>query len=98
MIAFIAKAVQRPAQGGGNSVLPLPGAKAGYLRSWARACEERGLRWPKGVTLKRRLDDLEGRPGFADELLGYHYGVRYEGKSPDPGCETKLTERIKRWE
>ena len=98
VIAFIAKAMRRPAESCGFASLPLPELKAGYFRSWAKSCEERGLRWPSGTTLKSRLDDLDDRPGFAKELLSYHYGVKYEGKSPDPQCEAKLTERIKRWE
>jgi len=97
-IAFIAKAMRPPAEGGGFSVLPILGTKAGYFRAWAKACEDRGMRWPRGVTLKRRLDDMDGRPRFGDELLGYHYGVKYEGLSPDPEREAQLTERIKDWE
>lgn len=98
VIAFIAKAGRRQTEGGGFAALPESGGRAGYLRAWARACENRGLRWPRGVTLKRRMDGMECRPVFGDDLLNYHYGVRYEGKPTDPEREKRLMERIGNWE
>lgn len=97
--AFVLKAIRRSsAEGGAWSVLPASGLRAGYLRAWARACEDRGLKWPGGATLKRQLEGIENRPGFGDDLLGYHYGMRYEGKPADPEREKRLMERIERWE
>ena len=97
--AFILKAIRRSSvEAGAYSALPVSGVKAGYLRAWARACEDRGLKWPGGATLKRQLDGIENKPDFCEELLGYHYGVKYEGKPPVPESEARLTERIKAWE
>lgn len=84
IIAFIAKAIRHPVESVGFAALGKDGTKAGYFRAWAKACEERGLKWPGGTTLKSRLDMMEIMPDFGDELLRYHYGVMYEGADSRP--------------
>ncbi|QTN31479.1 transglutaminase domain-containing protein [Akkermansiaceae bacterium] len=98
LLAFIAKALRSPIVAEGFASLPQEAEKPGYLRAWIQACQDRGLAWQRGVTLKKRLEGMERRPPFADEFLGYHYGVNYEGHAPDPQREANLVQKIRRWE
>ncbi len=78
---------------------PSPGGGApDYLVAWRRACGSRGVAMAAGATLRCQLDRMEPRPEFGDELLGYHYGIRYEGKTPDRPREKRLVRRIRSWE
>jgi hypothetical protein len=97
-ISIIAKAVRRPAEGGGFSVLQIPGAKAGYFQLWRRACEKKGLAGRTGWTLKRQIAEMEEPPAFAEDLRGYHYALRYEGRPPDADLERRLVSEIKGWD
>ncbi len=69
-----------------------------YLLAWRRACALRGITLPGGATLLDQLERIDPRPEFGDELLAYHYGTRYEGKTPDRPLEKRLIRRIKAWE
>jgi len=51
-----------------------------------------------GLTLGKQLESLEKMPDFGDELMEYHYGVRYEEKPPDADCEGRLLKKIREWE
>lgn len=96
-VAFVAKGLKRPADAGGFAPIPGLQGKGGYLEAWRRACEDRGLRWPAGTTLRTRLGEIESRPDFGDDLLGYEYGIRYQEKPADPETEGRLLSRIERW-
>ena len=96
-VAFIARALGRSAGAGGFTPIPGLAGKGGYLTAWRRACADRGFRWPAGTTLRKRLEEIEDRPDFCDELLGYDYGLKYEEKAADPETEVRLKDRIKRW-
>lgn len=70
----------------------------GYLRSFITACVRRGVRCYPGRTLRAMVDALGESPAFAGELLGYHYGVRYEGRERDRAYEKQLGSRIREWD
>ncbi|MFM2198846.1 MAG: hypothetical protein RLZZ505_2278 [Verrucomicrobiota bacterium] len=70
----------------------------GYLASWRRACEKKGMGGKPGSTLKRQLAEMNAPPAFGDELRDYHYAVRYEEKPPDTDRERRLLAEIKGWE
>ncbi len=80
----------------GQDEASAPG-RSGYLMTWERACEKKGLRRRPGVTLRRQLEGMEDAPEFARELMGYHYGVRYEEKPPDAESEGRLVGKISEW-
>lgn len=82
------------ASGSGNREV---GRAAGYLDPFVDACRRRGLRVSPGVTLRALIERLDEPPEFAEELASYHYGVRYEGKSPDTGKEKALRRRVELW-
>ncbi|MDP4720181.1 MAG: transglutaminase-like domain-containing protein [Akkermansiaceae bacterium] len=71
--------------------------RAGYIAAWEKACSERAVRRKKGDTLKAQLASVAPVPEFSEELLGYHYGVRYEGKSAEPETERNLIRRMREW-
>jgi hypothetical protein len=98
LVAFIAKGLRRSPGSGGFAQIPGLEQKGGYLATWRRACEDRNLRWPAGTTLRRRLEEIESRPDFGDELLGYDYGIKYQEKPPSLEIEERLVEGIRKWE
>lgn len=82
------------------------GKEMGYLAEWKRALKKRGMRYALGDTLKRQVDrvrsqrieeDPEAAPGFVDELIRYHYAVRYEGEEANPERERKIEREIRKW-
>lgn len=97
-LAFLLKRMAARPENIGGHVFPGATRKSGYLGAWRRVCEERGIRWPRGKTLKGQLAELPERPSFGDDLLAYHYAVKYEGKAPEKEREAELTQRIKGWE
>lgn len=86
----------KAAQGGGE--MNLRKRRSGYLAAWERACAERAVRRKRGDTLKSQVGRVAPTPDFAEELLGYHYGVRYEGKAVEPDREKSLIKRMREWE
>lgn len=70
----------------------------GYFQIWQGSFRKRVKGARPGLTLGKQLESLDGRPEFGDELLRYHYGVRYEEKPPDAESEGRLLKRIKDWE
>ena len=77
----------------------MPEEKDGYFRVWQDAFRKRVKGAERGLTLGRQMEILaEDKPGFGEELLRYHYGVRYEEKPPDAESEGRLLMRIKDWE
>lgn len=68
-----------------------------YFVAWRRAMEMRG--WGKpGHTMRVEVRRLAEVPGFAEEMVRYHYGVRYEGLERDVAIERGLEKRIREWE
>jgi len=68
----------------------------GYYAAWRREGRRRGVA-EAGRTLKRQVEEMEERPPFAEELLGYHYGVKYEEKCADAELEKRLERKIRGW-
>jgi hypothetical protein len=87
-------------RGGDDSAdsAPAGGEVPDYYRCWRRACAVRGMRMPAGFTLRRQISAVPELPDFADALLSYHYGTRYEGRALDLKTEKQLTRKIRRWE
>lgn len=80
-----------------NRLLP---PTTGYLKSFQKACFALGHPMPQGSTLRAHLSKLESEgdaPTVSNELLSYHYGVQYSGKSPDKAKEKQLLHQIKEW-
>lgn len=92
---FLLREKSRTADGGRRII----GGKrsVGYFGAWRRASEKRGLK-AAGKTLKSQIGGLDQAPGFADDLLLYHYGVRYEGKEIDVDREKLIEKQIREWE
>ncbi len=70
----------------------------GYARRLGEACRRRGVRCFPGRTLRSMIDALEEVPEFADDLLAYHYAVRYEGGGRDREVERHLASRVRAWD
>ena len=58
----------------------------------------RGVRGYPGRTRRAMSEALAEPPDFAETLLGYHYGVRYEGRARDRGEERRLGSLIREWD
>ncbi len=73
-------------------------AELPYEQGFRRACARAGLRAEPGATLRELVSRFgEERPGFAGEMVSYHYGVRYEGKPRDRERERKLAAEVRGW-
>ncbi len=72
--------------------------KRGYFSVWQEAFRKRMRGSKPGLTLGKQLESLEEMPEFGNELMKYHYGVRYEEKPPDADCEGRLSKKIREWE
>ncbi len=68
----------------------------GYFGAWKGALRRRG-RGVVGRTMREDLRKMGEVPEFAEELVKYHYGVRYEGETRDGGVERGLEKRIREW-
>jgi hypothetical protein len=71
--------------------------RAAYRSAFLRGCRARGVRVVPGATLRSLGDALQDCPGFFPELLDYHYGVVYEGRTSDQAFERTLEEQIRDW-
>ncbi len=96
-VAFIVKGRKRSSDGEGMVTIPGLVRNSEYFRAWQDAFGKQVKGTERGLTLRKQLDMLDEKPGFCDELLAYHYGVRYEEKSPDMECERQLLRYIKSW-
>ncbi len=86
-------------QGDGYAGIRLPKeGKGGYFRAWQDSFRKRMKGADRGLTLGKQLEILQEKPEFGEELLRYHYGVRYEEKPPDAESEGRLLERIADWD
>lgn len=85
----------KASQGGGGH-MPLE-RRDGYIAAWEKACSERSVRRKKGDTLRAQIGRVDPAPDFSKELLGYHYGIRYEGKVVEPELERYLIKRMREW-
>lgn len=92
-LMFLLKA--KPLQGGGG--LQLGRRRVGYIAAWEKACSKRAVMRKKGDTLKAQLGRVAPMPDFSEELLGYHYGIRYEGKAVEVDKEKDLIKRMREW-
>lgn len=81
---------------------------SGYLAAWRDAAKRHGLGYSAGDTLRDQIGVIRSRhgahppdhddmPPFAEELLNYHYAVRYEGLEHDRERERKLEAEIGKW-
>ena len=71
--------------------------EANYFAAFRKASRRLGKPLSGTRTLRGFLNELESPPDFAAELQEYHYGVRYEGKAPDPRRERELRSKIEQW-
>lgn len=69
----------------------------GYFSIWLRALAKRGIRNEMGLTVRRQIEDLENAPDFSEELIRYHYAIRYEGEQADPKRERRIEREIEKW-
>jgi hypothetical protein len=80
----------------------------GYLAAWRSALKKRGVRCAEGDTLKSQVEAVRRRikkrdpveedaPSFAEELIRYHYAVRYEDQEADSEQEKKMRKKIREW-
>ncbi|MEP2774567.1 MAG: transglutaminase-like domain-containing protein [Luteolibacter sp.] len=84
--------------GAGAGGTPIRGERrSGYIAAWEKACSARAVRRTKGDTLRGQIGRVAPEPEFAEELLGYHYGVRYEGKTAEADTERNLIRRMQKW-
>lgn len=72
--------------------------EAGYFTAWRRAVGRRGVRNEAGLTVRSQVESLEDPPHFSEELIRYHYAVRYEGGAVDPKRERGIEKKIEKWE
>ncbi|MES2981436.1 MAG: transglutaminase-like domain-containing protein [Verrucomicrobiota bacterium] len=72
--------------------------EAGYFAAWRRALGKRGVRNHAGLTIRRQVESMEDAPDFSEELIRYHYSVRYEGHPADPKRERGIEKKIEKWE
>lgn len=86
---------ESPGAAGDEAFAAVPAA--GYFTAFRRACSRRGLALGSAKTLRRQLSEMTEPPGFAAELLAYHYAVRYEGKAPDRRMEQRLRKAAEDW-
>lgn len=70
----------------------------GYLVGFVKGCRKRGARVRPGTTLKCLVEGLAERPDFGDEMVTYHYRVRYEGHRREPRVEKELKKRVVGWD
>lgn len=85
------------ARGGAEGGFVLSKRGGGYLAAWEGVCAGRAVRMRRGETLRGQMERMSPVPEFAEELLRYHYGVRYEGKMVEPAAERDLIRRMRRW-
>jgi hypothetical protein len=83
--------------GAGFTVVGGPGRERGYCRAFIEACRRRGVSASPGTTLKGWVAGLGEVPEFAGELVGYHYGVNYEGRPRDEVVEGELKRKAEAW-
>ena len=70
--------------------------KMDYLSLWKREFQRSSELRP-GDTLRAQLLEVKDAPDFADELVKYHYGVRYEGKPRMKAVESGFLRKIAVW-
>jgi len=69
-----------------------------YFEEWQKAVAPRLPHRALGsLTMRQQIHALHPAPDFAEDLLGYHYRVRYEGEPRDRAREKNLTRRIRAW-
>lgn len=74
-----------------------PGGR--YEAIFRQGCRQRGMHAGRAVTLRQLTRALGvDRPEWADELVAYHYGIRYEGRPRDRELERSLATRVRAWE
>lgn len=72
--------------------------EAGYFAAWRRALGRRGVRIDAGLTVRYQVRNMDDAPDFSEELVRYHYAVRYEGRAVDPKRERGFEKMIEKWE
>jgi transglutaminase-like putative cysteine protease len=96
-VVFLFRAGRRGEALPGSHGFPGRESGGGYFALWRRACEKKGIAGRAGWTLKRQIREMEMPPAFTEELRGYHYALRYEGKALDKEKEARLKGEIKGW-
>jgi len=97
-VVFLLRTKLPEAMAGATAVSIEGRRDAGYISAWRRAFKKRSASSSQGTTLRCQIRELESAPMFADELLEYHYAVRYEQRLPDRKVERELERQIRLWE
>lgn len=98
LLVFLLRSRLPEATAGVTGVSIRGGRDSGYLSAWRNALKKRSAPFPQGKTLKRQIKELKDAPVFAEELLKYHYAVRYEQRLPDLEVEREFERQIRAWE
>jgi hypothetical protein len=97
MLSFLRGRRCEEARGGFDFSLG-KGRETGYFAAWRKALGKRGFGNAGAQTLKRQVAKLTNAPEFTQELVRYHYAVRYEGRPVDVKRERLIEKEIEKWE
>jgi hypothetical protein len=95
-LLFIKKQTPEDSRGGSHSSSARH-KESGYFATWRKAFGKRYGSIGAGSTLRNQVESLDHTPEFSDELIRYHYSVRYEGRSIDPKRERGIEREIEKW-
>ncbi|MFC7338594.1 transglutaminase-like domain-containing protein [Haloferula chungangensis] len=91
------RSLKREDSGTWGAKVDMKSRRVAYLETFVSKCRERGIRIPPGRTLRGLVQGLDEAPDFANELIQYHYAVRYEGRTRDPAKEAELKKKVEQW-
>ncbi len=97
LLFLLRKRTQEDSRGGGESSRAKR-KEAGYFAAWRRALLRRGVGNHAGLTMRRQVEMMDEAPDFSQELIRYHYSVRYEEFPADQKRERGIEKKIEKWE